>query len=189
MARQADDEFAVIACDGIWDVMSSQEVVEKVHAFLANGRPPPQLPDADANDDAGGNTGANAGVAVLAAAASVSEANKKDEDEEEVDNGDEATAKMQTDDEASDNDAGLSMYSGSAKEVSWREKCICMPEAYTRSAGYSSARWPGSWFRMVGECMQGLHEQVAAEQRICTDEMMVGCAAPSSLTKPTLPPW
>ena len=54
MARQADDEFAVIACDGIWDVMSSQEVVEKVHAFLANGRPPPQLPDADANDDAGG---------------------------------------------------------------------------------------------------------------------------------------
>ena len=54
VARQADDEFAVIACDGIWDVMSSQEVVEKVHAFLANGRPPPPLPDADANDDAGG---------------------------------------------------------------------------------------------------------------------------------------
>ena len=28
--RDKDDEFIVLACDGIWDVMSSQEVVEKV---------------------------------------------------------------------------------------------------------------------------------------------------------------
>ena len=35
------DEFIVLACDGIWDVMSSQEVVDKVHDMLANGRPPP----------------------------------------------------------------------------------------------------------------------------------------------------
>ena len=39
MARQADDEFAVIACDGIWDVMSSQEVVDKVREMLQHGRP------------------------------------------------------------------------------------------------------------------------------------------------------
>ena len=68
MARQADDEFAVIACDGIWDVMSSQEVVEKVHAFLANGRPPPQLPDADADDDAGGARPATPGITGAAGA-------------------------------------------------------------------------------------------------------------------------
>ena len=69
MARQADDEFAVIACDGIWDVMSSQEVVEKVHAFLANGRPPPQLLDADANDDGRRRTDGGGRRAAGAAAA------------------------------------------------------------------------------------------------------------------------
>lgn len=34
------DEFVVLACDGIWDVMSSQGVVEKVRDLLMNGRPP-----------------------------------------------------------------------------------------------------------------------------------------------------
>jgi len=29
-----------LACDGIWDVMSSQEVVDKVRDMLENGRPP-----------------------------------------------------------------------------------------------------------------------------------------------------
>lgn len=39
-ARQpAKDEFIVLACDGIWDVMSSQEVVEKVGEMLREGRP------------------------------------------------------------------------------------------------------------------------------------------------------
>lgn len=38
--RDAEDQFIVLACDGIWDVMSSQEVVEKVLDLLRNGRPP-----------------------------------------------------------------------------------------------------------------------------------------------------
>lgn len=32
--RHPDDEFLVIACDGIWDVLSSQEVVARVHKGL-----------------------------------------------------------------------------------------------------------------------------------------------------------
>lgn len=43
--RVAADEFIVLACDGIWDVMSSQEVCDKVREMLINGRPPP--PPAD----------------------------------------------------------------------------------------------------------------------------------------------
>jgi len=39
--RLPADEFIVLACDGIWDVMSSQEVVEKVREMLAIGRPKP----------------------------------------------------------------------------------------------------------------------------------------------------
>lgn len=33
-ARQPDNEFLVIACDGIWDVLSSQDVVDRVHQHL-----------------------------------------------------------------------------------------------------------------------------------------------------------
>jgi serine/threonine protein phosphatase PrpC len=38
------DEFVVLACDGIWDVMSSQAVVDKVRDLLMNGRPPAPTP-------------------------------------------------------------------------------------------------------------------------------------------------
>ncbi|KAJ2739700.1 Protein phosphatase 2C 2, partial [Coemansia sp. BCRC 34301] len=34
----ADDEFLVIACDGIWDCMTNQQVVQFVHAKIAAGR-------------------------------------------------------------------------------------------------------------------------------------------------------
>jgi len=51
VARDAQDEFVVLACDGIWDVMSSQEVVSKVQELLSNGRPPsPVKPAGDADD-------------------------------------------------------------------------------------------------------------------------------------------
>mmetsp|Transcript_62221 Transcript_62221/g.122954 ORF Transcript_62221/g.122954 Transcript_62221/m.122954 type:complete len:370 (-) Transcript_62221:433-1542(-) len=43
--RNAADEFIVLACDGIWDVMSSQEVVDQVRGMLQNGRPPEPLVD------------------------------------------------------------------------------------------------------------------------------------------------
>lgn len=32
--RQRDDEFVVIACDGVWDVMTSQQVVDRVQKYL-----------------------------------------------------------------------------------------------------------------------------------------------------------
>lgn len=40
--RQADDEFLIIACDGVWDVMGSQDVVDFVRE---------RLPQADKNDN------------------------------------------------------------------------------------------------------------------------------------------
>lgn len=51
VARQPTDEFVVIACDGIWDVMSSQDVVSKVMDLLTNGRPTAPPKPADAPDD------------------------------------------------------------------------------------------------------------------------------------------
>jgi len=49
--RTAQDEFIVLACDGIWDVMSSQEVCDKVREMLINGRPPPPPPDPSAEPE------------------------------------------------------------------------------------------------------------------------------------------
>ena len=34
------DRFVVIACDGLWDVFSSQQVVDLVHQFLEDGNSP-----------------------------------------------------------------------------------------------------------------------------------------------------
>lgn len=62
--RLDGDEFIVLACDGIWDVMSSQEVVDKVHDMLQNGRPPPPP-----NDDAAAGEEGGAAADVGAAAA------------------------------------------------------------------------------------------------------------------------
>ena len=42
-ARHPDDEFVILACDGIWDVMSSQECVNFVAGLLrATERPAPE---------------------------------------------------------------------------------------------------------------------------------------------------
>lgn len=35
-----DHEFMVIACDGIWDVLTNQEVVDFVRARIAHGMEP-----------------------------------------------------------------------------------------------------------------------------------------------------
>ena len=38
-----DDEFVVLACDGIWDVLSSQQVVDIVRSKIAKGMPYDQI--------------------------------------------------------------------------------------------------------------------------------------------------
>ncbi len=35
--READDEFVLICCDGVWDVMTSQEAVTFIHEQLVKG--------------------------------------------------------------------------------------------------------------------------------------------------------
>lgn len=37
------DEFVVLACDGIWDVMTSQQCCDFVRARLASGEPPEEV--------------------------------------------------------------------------------------------------------------------------------------------------
>merc|ERR1711924_473784 len=41
--RSPDDEFIVLACDGIWDVKSSQEVIDFVRCRLQRGAEPPAI--------------------------------------------------------------------------------------------------------------------------------------------------
>lgn len=51
-AREPEkDEFIVLACDGIWDVMDNQQVVDKVHDLLRDGRPEPEPIPANASAD------------------------------------------------------------------------------------------------------------------------------------------
>lgn len=47
-SRHADDEFVILACDGIWDVMSSQECVNFVSDLLHSAERPPLEPRAAA---------------------------------------------------------------------------------------------------------------------------------------------
>lgn len=49
--RDPADEFVILACDGIWDVMSSQQVVSKVLDLLRNGRPTRPAPQTDSAAD------------------------------------------------------------------------------------------------------------------------------------------
>ena len=60
-ARSLQDEFIVLACDGIWDVMSSAEVVDKVREMLLEGRP--EMPPLDPDGDSDGPSGSGAGGA------------------------------------------------------------------------------------------------------------------------------
>ena len=39
-ALQAEDEFLVVACDGLWDVLSSQRCVELARAHLRENNSP-----------------------------------------------------------------------------------------------------------------------------------------------------
>jgi serine/threonine protein phosphatase PrpC len=55
--RHPRDEFIVLACDGIWDVMSSQEVCDKVREMLLTGPPPPPPPDETPGAEDGPSSG------------------------------------------------------------------------------------------------------------------------------------
>lgn len=44
-ADRARDEFVILACDGIWDVMTNEQVIEFVRPLLAKGVPPIEVCD------------------------------------------------------------------------------------------------------------------------------------------------
>ncbi|KAG8461099.1 hypothetical protein KFE25_003668 [Diacronema lutheri] len=74
---QADDEFCVLACDGIWDVKTSEQVVHFVRARLqradaavvARAAAPPGADSADGAGVVGGHGGAGARAPLLSAIA------------------------------------------------------------------------------------------------------------------------
>jgi hypothetical protein len=57
-ARHADDEFVILACDGIWDVMSSQECINFVAGLLRAQERPPSEVRQPAGNGADGDSGA-----------------------------------------------------------------------------------------------------------------------------------
>ena len=37
--RQKDDEFIMVACDGIWDCLSNEECIQKVNKYVTDLKP------------------------------------------------------------------------------------------------------------------------------------------------------
>jgi len=58
MELTPDDEFLILACDGIWDVLTNQEAVEFVRTRLVQGMTPIEICEAACDfclaDDTGG---------------------------------------------------------------------------------------------------------------------------------------